>query len=482
MPSERLQKLLAAAGIASRRAAEELIVAGRVRVNGAVAEIGARADLAVDRVELDGQPVGAAEASVHFAVHKPPDLLSSSRAERGRRSVVDLVPLGAHAGRLWPAGRLDADSEGLMLLTNDGAWANRVLHPRYGIEREYAVLLATLPSREEIDALLDGVELDDGPARLLAAERRGPPREVARGHGERGTWVRVRVGEGRKREVRRLFAAIGHRVLRLVRTRVGSLTLAGLRVGEWRELRADEVAVMAGSGAQAPAARRRGRLSIAIDGPSGSGKSTIGHAVAQRIGATFVDTGLMYRALTLAALDGHVDLQDGAALGTLAQRVQIAVRKPRPSQVGRLETVLLNRTDVTGVVRTPRVDRAVSIVSAHPQVRDAMLAVQRAAARRGDTVMVGRDIATVVLPDSTLKVFLTASAAVRAARRAGEMGRPDRTATYLAEIERRDAADSGRAVAPLRRAPDALVLDTAELDVSGCVDAIVTAVPIRTQR
>ena len=479
MPAERLQKLLAAAGIASRRGAEELIGAGRVTVNGAVAGLGDRADLAIDRVALDGSPIGGAETTVHFAVHKPRGLLSSARAERGRDPVTSLVPSSAFDGRLWPAGRLDADSEGLMILTNDGAWANRVLHPRYGIEREYAVLLAELPSLEEIETLLGGIELDEGPARLLSARRATPPPEVARDPGERGTWVRVRVGEGRKREVRRLFAAIGHRVLRLVRTGIGPLELRGLRAGGWRALRATEVAGLAGRATGTARLPRSRHLAIAIDGPSGSGKSTIGHGVAQRIGATFVDTGLMYRALTLAALDGGVDLDDPSALGDLARRAHITVRRPRADQPDRLETVLLNRRDVTDHVRTPRVDRAVSTVSAHAEVREAMLAIQRAAARRGDTVMVGRDIGTVVLPDATLKVFLTASAAVRAERRAAEMGRPDRAAAYLAEIERRDAADAGRAVAPLRRAEDALVVDTGELDVEGCVTAIVAALPAR---
>lgn len=478
MPAERLQKLLAAAGVASRRGAEELIGAGRVTVNGTTAELGDRADLGVDRVALDGTPIGAAETTVHFAVHKPRGLLSSAHAERGRDPVISLVPPKAFAGRLWPAGRLDADSEGLMILTNDGAWANRVLHPRYGIEREYAVLLAELPSLEEIETLLAGIELDEGPARLLAAGRATPPPEVVREPGERGTWIRVRVGEGRKREVRRLFTAVGHRVLRLVRTGIGPLELRGLRAGDWRPLRAAEVDSLAGRTTSTRLPRSR-HLAVAIDGPSGSGKSTIGHAVAQRIGATFVDTGLMYRALTLAALEAGVDLDDAGALGELARRAHITVRRPRADQKDRLETVLLNRRDVTDHVRTPRVDRAVSTVSAHAEVREAMLAVQRAAARRGDTVMVGRDIGTVVLPDATLKVFLTAPASVRAERRAGEMGRPKRAAAYLAEIERRDAADSGRAVAPLRRAEDALVLDTGELDVDGCVDAIVAALPAR---
>lgn len=214
-------------------------------------------------------------------------------------------------------------------------------------------------------------------------------------------------------------------------------------------------------------------LRIAVDGPSGAGKSTVGHALAERLDATFVDTGLMYRALTLAALDAGVDVDDGEAVGALARTRRIEVERPGPHHPHRRETVRLDGRDVTDAVRLPRVDRAVSSVSRHGEVRDAMLGVQRAAAERGDTVMVGRDIGTVVLPDATLKVYLTASAQVRAARRAAEMGTPARVDEYLAEIERRDAADSGRAIAPLRQAADALVLDTGRLGVQACVDAIV---------
>lgn len=211
---------------------------------------------------------------------------------------------------------------------------------------------------------------------------------------------------------------------------------------------------------------------IAIDGPSGAGKSTVGYALARRIDATFVDTGLMYRALTLAAAERGIDVDDGAALGQLASTCRIEVERARPDQTDRLETVLLGGRDVTLSVRAPRIDRAVSAVSRHAEVRDAMLGVQRAAAARGDTVMVGRDIGTVVLPDATLKVYLTAAAEVRAARRAAEMGAPDRYEDYLAEIRRRDEADSGRSIAPLRRPDGALVLDTGRLSVEGCVDAI----------
>jgi CMP/dCMP kinase len=222
-------------------------------------------------------------------------------------------------------------------------------------------------------------------------------------------------------------------------------------------------------------------IRVAIDGPSGSGKSTVGSALARRIGANFVDTGLMYRALTLAALNRGVDIEDGEALGALTERSRIEVRKPRPDEQDRLETVLLNGRDVTHEVRKPRIDRAVSAVSRHATVRDAMLDVQRAVARHGDTVMVGRDIGTVILPDATLKVYLTASTAVRAVRRATEMGHPKRVDAYLAEIERRDAADSNRALAPLRKAEGALVLDTGELDVDACVDAIVQQLPDRVR-
>ncbi len=485
MPAERLQKLLAQAGVASRRGAEQLIAAGRVAVNGETAHLGQSADPETDRITLDGRPIGPAERRLHYAVHKPAGFVSSSRDERGRRSVVRLLRGAPEAAgtRLWPAGRLDVDSEGLLVLTNDGAWANRFLHPRHGVVREYAVLVDRAPLPDELVTLLDGVELSDGPARLLFVREEPPPAEVERREEERGAWLRLRVGEGRKREVRRILATVGLRARRLVRTRFGSLGLDGLRPGRWRSLAADEVAALSRPaadttrGATTGARPRPRRISVAIDGPSGSGKSTVGHALALRIGANFVDTGLMYRALTLAALERNVDVDDGRALGRLAAEARIEVRRPRPDETDRRETVLLDGVDVTLSARTPRVDRAVSAVSRHASVREAMLGVQRAVAREDDTVMVGRDIGTVVLPRATLKVFLVATAEVRAARRAAEMGRPDRLDRYLAEIQERDAADSGRAVAPLRQAEGALVLDTGQLSVEACVDTIVARLP-----
>ena len=244
MASERLQKLIARAGLASRRAAEQLVADGRVRVNGSVAKLGASADPGIDRIEVDGRPLPMRSRSVYLAVHKPPGFLSSARDERGRRSVVALVDAGGE--RLWPAGRLDVESEGLMILTNDGEWANRVVHPRYGNEREYAALVAPPPTRAILQRLRDGVTLEDGPARLLAARFALPPPEVERERAEQGAWLAVRIGEGRKREVRRLFDAVDARVERLVRTRIGPLRVTGLRSGQWRPLRPAEVAALAG--------------------------------------------------------------------------------------------------------------------------------------------------------------------------------------------------------------------------------------------
>ena len=244
MASERLQKLIARAGVASRRKAEVLIADGRVSVNGVRAGLGDSADPVRDRIEIDGQPLGAPGRAIHLAVHKPRGYLSSARDERGRRSVVALVDAGGE--RLWPAGRLDVESEGLMLLTNDGDWANRVLHPRYGNEREYAALVDPAPNRQQLQRLREGLELEDGAARLLTARYALPPDEIVRERVESGQWLRVRIGEGRKREVRRLFEAVGCRVERLVRTRIGPLSLAGLSEGSWRHLRPREVAALGG--------------------------------------------------------------------------------------------------------------------------------------------------------------------------------------------------------------------------------------------
>ncbi len=223
---------------------------------------------------------------------------------------------------------------------------------------------------------------------------------------------------------------------------------------------------------------------IAIDGPAASGKSTVGYRLAQRLNYLYFDTGAMYRAVTWAALQQGLDLHDQEAIGELARRLHIEVRAPTPEEEdGRQATVLVDGQDVTWAIRTPEVDQHVSVVAANPLVRQALSAQQRRIGRqygegRGDkpgVVMVGRDIGTVVLPDAPLKIYLDAPVEERARRRYQELrerGKAVRYEQVLADMRRRDRLDSERAIAPLRVAEDAVVLDTAGLSVKQVVDRI----------
>jgi cytidylate kinase len=219
-----------------------------------------------------------------------------------------------------------------------------------------------------------------------------------------------------------------------------------------------------------------GRFTIAIDGPAAAGKSTVGESVARRLDAVYFDTGLLYRAVTLAALETGIPIDDAEALAMLAEGLGIHVERPSVSD-GRQCDVLVNGRDVTAKLRTPEVDRHVSAVSAHPSVRAALLPAQRRIGRVGRVVMVGRDIGTVVLPQAELKVFLDASPEERARRRVEQLIQSGVAAdfdTVLAEIQRRDRVDTERSAAPLRPASDAAVIDTDSLAIDEVVDRIVT--------
>ncbi len=224
---ERLQKVLAARGWGSRRVCEELIADGRVTVNGAVAELGRRVDPDHDAVEVDGAPVGTRADLVHYLLNKPSGVVTTARDPQGRPTVVELVPADP---RVFPVGRLDADSEGLLLLTNDGELANRVAHPSHGLDKEYlATVAGGRVSPGGLRRLRDGLDLDDGPT---------APAKVSQP--EPGV-LRITIHEGRNRQVRRMCEAVGHPVTRLVRTRIGPLQDRRLAPGAWRQLTADEV-------------------------------------------------------------------------------------------------------------------------------------------------------------------------------------------------------------------------------------------------
>ncbi|MBN1680050.1 MAG: rRNA pseudouridine synthase [Anaerolineae bacterium] len=237
MVEERLQKLISQAGIASRRAAEKLIREGRVTVNGQVARLGEKADLARDTVTVDGQPLKSDTPFVYYLLNKPRGVVSTNKRQwqEKRQIVRELIP---HEGHLFTVGRLDADSEGLILLTNDGDLADRLMHPRYGHTKTYHVLVTGQPSEETLDAWRAGVTLDEDKAPTAPAR--------IRLHGEKGndTWLEVVLREGRKRQIRRVAAMLGHPVKRLIRVKIGGLDIGHLRPGEWRMLSAKEVRLL----------------------------------------------------------------------------------------------------------------------------------------------------------------------------------------------------------------------------------------------
>ena len=229
----RLQKALAAAGVGSRRHCEELIAAGRVTVNNSVVrELGTKVAPG-DRLAVDGNEVGKPERLVYYALHKPVGYVSTADDPEGRPTVLDLVPRDE---RVYPVGRLDYDSEGLLILTNDGELTQGLLHPSHEIEREYEVFVDAEPTPDDLRALRDGVEIDGqrtAPAHARVIDKRPD-----------GTWLLLAIHEGRKRQIRRMCEAIGLRVIRLVRVRVGPLVLGDLPEGRWRRLRPAELAAL----------------------------------------------------------------------------------------------------------------------------------------------------------------------------------------------------------------------------------------------
>ena len=231
---DRLQKVLAQRGLGSRRHCEELIADGRVTVNGEVAILGRRVDVLVDLVEVDGTPLAVRPGLVYYLFNKPRGVVTTLADPQRRQIVTDFVPTEP---RVFPVGRLDADTEGLLLLTNDGDLAHRLTHPSFGVEKEYLAEVAGRPSAAAVRQLREGVELEDGmtaPAKVALS----PP-----------NLLRITIHEGRNRQVRRMCEAIGHPVRRLVRVRIGSITDRRLKPGTWRDLTLAEVRALESVGA-----------------------------------------------------------------------------------------------------------------------------------------------------------------------------------------------------------------------------------------
>lgn len=254
MNLERLQKVMARAGLGSRRACEELIRQGRVQVNGqTVTRLGTQVDPLRDEIVVDGQLLATADPLIYLLIHKPAGYLSTTHDPHGRPTVMDLLSVPQ---RVYPVGRLDVESEGLLLLTNDGPLTQRLTHPRYQHEREYHVLLLGQPGRQALQALRRGIELEDGktsPARVSRIE--GEP--AAKGT----TWLCIVLREGRKRQIRRMCAAVGHPAQRLIRVRMGPLHLGGLRSGASRRLSRQEIRTLQTSVGLRPQPGRSSRRS-----------------------------------------------------------------------------------------------------------------------------------------------------------------------------------------------------------------------------
>lgn len=223
---ERLQKSLARLGFGSRRVCDNLIADGRVMVNGEVADLGRRINVEVDRIEVDNIVVGVQPGLVYYLLHKPAGVVTTAADTHGRATVLELVP---EEPRVFPVGRLDMDTEGLLLLTNDGELTQRLTHPSFGVEKEYLAHVEGEPHAGAVGRLRKGVELEDGrtaPAKVAVLDK---------------SLLRITIHEGRNRQVRRMCEAVGFPVLRLVRTRIGSLRDTQLKAGEWRVLEPEEV-------------------------------------------------------------------------------------------------------------------------------------------------------------------------------------------------------------------------------------------------
>jgi pseudouridine synthase len=243
----RLQKLLSMAGVASRRAAEELIVEGRVEVNGEVVRtLGSRADPATDEIRVDGRRVRLAVRQRYILLHKPKGFVTTRKDPQGRKTIMDLIRDVREY--VYPVGRLDYDSEGLLLLTSDGDLAARLMHPRHGVERVYEAIVAGVPSDDAIEKLRRGIFLD-GERTLPADVRRGAV--VGKGR-QQTTKLTMTLQEGRNRQVRRMCAHVGHQVRRLTRVRMGPIRLGDLRPGKWRDLTDGEVSKLKGVAAATP--------------------------------------------------------------------------------------------------------------------------------------------------------------------------------------------------------------------------------------
>jgi cytidylate kinase len=424
---------------------------------------------------------------VYLALNKPHGVTSTVADRHAETTVLDLVPSDVRRvhGRIYPVGRLDRDSEGLLLLTNDGAWAQRLIHPKHEVEREYAIGVRHQLDERQEETLAEGIGLEEGIARLTGL-RRATEIETRRLEAlmsrseEPLVWYRAVLRQGWRRQLRRMFTAVEMPVQRLIRVRIGTLRLDDLPPGKIRDLSAAERGRLVADGPAPFGSADRGGLVVSLDGPGSSGKSSVGAGAALTLGYRFCDTGVLYRALTWLALERGSDPDDPEALEALTPELGLA-----PDTAGRLRRIRVGGKDVTEALHSASVDREVSRIARHSAVREALLPVQRALAAEGRIIMAGRDIGTIVLPHADLKLFIDVSLQERARRRAEERGLdPDGTAaaSVTADLARRDEVDSTRRTAPLRRPEGAVIIRSEGNTLQQTIEAVVEEVRAAEER
>lgn len=443
----RLQKIISSHGIASRRRAEALIVAGRVCVNGEIAGLGQSADLNVDKITVDGIAIGAPADPVYIMLNKPCGFLTTTYDERGRKTVMSLI--GDIGTRVYPVGRLDLDTEGLLLFTNDGHFANIIMHPSGNTSKTYEI---TVDIESEVAAKRLSREFVIDGAKVKA----------------QGVWAKkttndnvvvITIAEGRNRQIRKMCSECNIKVIHLVRTSIGFLSINKLKTGQWRHLTSEEVH------------KFMPNKNIAIDGPAGSGKSSLAKRVAKHFNLIYVDTGALYRTIALYIFRKGISSKNTHAIVSVLPEISVMIKHDDSGN----QRMLLCDEDVTDLIRTPEVSLLASDVSAIPEVRDFLFDLQRNIAATKDVVMDGRDIGTVILPDAAVKIFITASVQERARRRFLELEEKGSSISYddvLSQMISRDKQDSERDIAPLVAAEDAITLDTSELDFEQSFEAL----------
>ncbi len=263
---ERLQKLLAQAGYGSRRACETFITEGRVSVNGKVAILGQKADLSIDKVTIDGKALSQSGLAryVYIALYKPRNVLSANEGQDDRETVRDLLPIPGH---LYPVGRLDYDSEGLILMTNDGDLANKLTHPKFGHQKEYKVLVARHPEVEQLETWRRGVVLEDG-------DRTAPAEVDLISNSGKGAWLRITMREGKKRQIREVGKLLGLPVVKIIRVRIGTLRLGNLKPRQWRYLTDLEVQELKGETTPGSPVKSRRPNFVNARNPKGSRRAS----------------------------------------------------------------------------------------------------------------------------------------------------------------------------------------------------------------